>query len=384
VAQRPVTRTQAVDAAVTVGPRLAVAQADTAVALAALITARALPNPTLAASYTKDPPPYHTSLEIPVDFPWLRGPRVGSATAARTAAQYHYSFQRAAAALDADTTYTRALAARDRARLSRRNAQDADSLRRMAAVRRDAGDASDLDVELATVNAGQQANVAAADSLTYVSTLLDLQTVMGLVATEADVVPTDSLGAPTAGDGDGNVPVSSTLEVAAAEQTLNSAQLGATLQRRSVWGAPNVIVGVDWGDTSNPGGLPTIGLSLPIPLFSRGRGPILQAEAELQRARAELALARAEGSARLARSRRERDIALAKVNRDRILLASANRVESMSLTAYREGQSSLPNVLEAQRNARDILGQYIDDLAAAWIASAALRVYVLTPASARQ
>jgi len=383
-AQRPVTRAEAVDAAVTVGPRLAVAQADTAVALAALITARALPNPTLAASYTKDPPPYHTSLELPIDFPWLRGPRVGSAVAARTAAQYHYSFQRAAAALDADTTYTRALAAREHARLSRRNAQDADSLRRMAAVRSDAGDASDLDVELATVNAGQQANFAATDSLEYVSTLLDLQTVMGVVTTEAEIAPADSLGVPAAADGDERVQLSSTLEVAAAEQSLNSAQLGATLQRRSVWGAPSIIAGFDWGDNTNPGLLPNLGLSLPLPLFSRGRGPILQAEAELQRARAGLALARAEGAARIARTRRQRDIALAKVGRDRILLASANRVASMSLTAYREGQSSLPNVLEAQRNARDILGQYIDDLAAAWIASASLRVYVLTPASVRQ
>jgi cobalt-zinc-cadmium efflux system outer membrane protein len=383
-AQRPVTRAEAVDAAVTVGPRLAVAQADTAVALAALITARALPNPTLAASYTKDPPPYHTSLELPIDFPWLRGPRVGSAVAARTAAQYHYSFQRAAAALDADTTYTRALATREHARLSRRNAQDADSLRRMALVRRDAGDASDLDVELATVNAGQQANVAATDSLEYASTLLDLQTVMGVVTTEPEITPADSLGAPAATDGDERVQLSSTLEVAAAEQSLNSAQLGATLQRRSVWGALSIIAGFDWGDNTNPGLLPNFGISLPLPLFSRGRGPILQAEAELQRARAGLALARAEGAARIARARRQRDIALAKVGRDRILLTSANRVASMSLTAYREGQSSLPNVLEAQRNARDILGQYIDDLAAAWIASASLRVYVLTPASVRQ
>ena len=383
-AQRPVTRAEAVDAAVTVGPRLAVAQADTAVALAALITARALPNPTLAASYTKDPPPYHTSLELPIDFPWLRGPRVGSANAARVAAQYHYTFQRAAAALDADTTYTRALAAREHARLSRRNAQAADSLRRMAVLRRDAGDASDLDVELATVNAGQQANIAATDSLSYVSTLLDLQTVMGVVTTEAEVTPADSLGIPPVGARDDNVPVSSTLEVAAADQTLNSAQLAATLQRRSVWGALSVIGGFDWGDPTNPGLLPLIGISLPLPLFSRGRGPILQAEAELQRARAGLALARAEGAARIARARRERDISLAKVGRDRVLLASANRVASMSLTAYREGQSSLPNVLEAQRNARDILGQYIDDLAQAWIASAALRVYVLTPASVRQ
>jgi outer membrane protein TolC len=60
-------------------------------------------------------------------------------------------------------------------------------------------------------------------------------------------------------------------------------------------------------------------------------------------------------------------------------VASANRVAAMSLTAYREGASSLPNVLEAQRNARDVLAQYVDDLAAAWIASAVLRVATLTP-----
>ena len=58
------------------------------------------------------------------------------------------------------------------------------------------------------------------------------------------------------------------------------------------------------------------------------------------------------------------------------------RVAAMSLAAYREGASSLPNVLEAQRNAREILAQYVDDLASAWIATAALRVVTLTPAAA--
>src|SRR2546423_9187406 len=139
--QRPVTRAEAVDAAATVGPRLAVAQADTAVALAALITARALPNPTLAPSYTKDAPPYHSTLELPLHFPWLRGPRVGSAAAARGAAQYHYAFQRASAVLDADTTYTRALASREHARLSPRKAPGADSPRRAGGARRAARDA---------------------------------------------------------------------------------------------------------------------------------------------------------------------------------------------------------------------------------------------------
>ena len=67
--------------------------------------------------------------------------------------------------------------------------------------------------------------------------------------------------------------------------------------------------------------------------------------------------------------------------RDRILIASANRVAEMSLVAYREGASSLPNVLEAQRSAREILAQYLDDLTAAWIATAELRVFSLTPST---
>ena len=59
-----------------------------------------------------------------------------------------------------------------------------------------------------------------------------------------------------------------------------------------------------------------------------------------------------------------------------MLVESANRIAAMSLAAYREGAQGLAAVLEAQRNARDILSQYIDDLADAWIATATLR---LTP-----
>ena len=87
---------------------------------------------------------------------------------------------------------------------------------------------------------------------------------------------------------------------------------------------------------------------------------------------------------RIARATRERANALAKVGRDRLLVVSANRVASMSLTAYREGASSLPNVLEAQRNAREILAQYVQDLAAAWIATAILRAYTIPPSSTAQ
>ena len=53
----------------------------------------------------------------------------------------------------------------------------------------------------------------------------------------------------------------------------------------------------------------------------------------------------------------------------------------MALTAYREGASGLANVLEAQRAAREVLREYIDDLAAAWVATAELRVFSTPPTS---
>ena len=159
-AQQTVTRSDAIAAALSRGARLAVARADTAAARAQLATAGAFTNPSLAATYTKSVPQYHVTLDLPIDFPGVRGTRIQSAKASLLAAQYRFRFERAAIILDADTTYTHAQAALAHARLSRRNAADADSLLRMAVARRDAGDASELDVQLALVNAGQQENIA--------------------------------------------------------------------------------------------------------------------------------------------------------------------------------------------------------------------------------
>jgi cobalt-zinc-cadmium efflux system outer membrane protein len=375
IAQAPITRADAVNTAVERGPRLAVARADTAVATAALLTARALPNPTLNATYSAAVPNHHLTLDVPIDFPWLRQLRVRSAQLGLQAAQYRYQFARAMIALDADTTYTRAIASRERVALSRRNALDADSLLHMVERRRDAGDASDMDVELARVNAGQQANIATSDSLTWLSALLDLQAVLGLGGRQLEIRAVDSLTAPP----EAVMPTQATLNEAAAGVSLESAGLTSQLQRRSVWSSFTVIAGFEQGDPSQPGLLPTVGIGVGLPIFNRNRGPIAQADAERARAAADLLLAQVDARNQIAHASRERENALARVARDRIVVASAERVVAMSLTAYREGASSLPNVLQAQRTARDVLAQYIDDLALAWIATAELRVLATPP-----
>jgi len=372
-------RAEVIEIALARGARIGVARADTAIALAQLVTARAVPNPTFLATYSKSVPMYHYVVDLPIDFPWLRELRIQSAELGVDAASLRYQLARATVGLDADTTYTHAVAAQERVALSRRNAIDADSVLHMVQRRRDAGDASDMDVELARVFAGQQANNANADSLFLISTLLDLQGVLGMTTERLEIATADSLGTPP------EVPVlGRTLSEIAADVSVESATLSSRLQRRSVWSLPSISFGFENGDPDQPGLLPTFGLGIALPLFDRNRGPRAQADAERTRAIAEANLARVEARNLIAHALRSREIKAARVARTRTLLASAERVASMSLTAYREGASSLANVLEARRTAREVLGQYIDDLAAVWISTAQLRVLALQPLATRQ
>jgi cobalt-zinc-cadmium efflux system outer membrane protein len=449
-AQIPVTRAAAESAALAAGPRVALARADTAAARAAAIIARQLPNPSLSLQNTGAPPQRHIILDVPFDAPWVRGPRVGAANALRRASQLRFRSERAQALLEVDTTYTRALGAQARFRLSRQTARDADSLRKMTVSRRDAGDASDLDVDLATVTAGQQLNVAASDSLTYMSTLLTVQTLMGIPADSVAIVLVDSLrlgavdtgvllrqadsagvaasagmaiappsvptaaitlpsstpttaraganqpaaaqpgaaptapaaNAPTTGATTGPSVVGTTPSVAAAEANLLATELAITRERRSVFGITSFQVGVEWHDpTVDPPEnrkLTVLGLSLPLPLFNQNQGALAQAYAERDRARAELSAARLTARQRLMEALNELASLRARVARDQQLVVRADRVASKSLEAYREGASALPAVLEARRTAREVLGQYIDDLTALITLQAELRVLTQT------
>jgi cobalt-zinc-cadmium efflux system outer membrane protein len=397
-----VTRAEAERAALASGTRIALARADSAAALARVLTARALPNPSLAALYSKAVPTRHATLEIPVfDALWTRGPRVDQAKASARAARLLYASERLAAVVEIDTTYTRALAAHARFRLSRQTAREADSLRTMTITRRDAGDASDMDVDLSTIVAGQQFVVASNDSLTYMSALLTVQLLMGIPADSVAIVLADSLvltprdtvvarrtldeGAfsigvpPVAGPGNTRgVSLDSTPSVAAAEAALHAADLGVALQRRSAFTLPSLSVGVEWGDPDQPGVLPLFGFAVPIPLFNRNQGPIAEANAEKEKARVQLLATRLEARRRLIEGAREREVLIANIIRDRELVVRAQRITDKSLTAYREGASGLPAVLEARRSAREVLGQYIDDLAALLTVNTELRALTQT------
>src|SRR5216684_6151391 len=101
-AQQPVTREQAVAAALARGARAAFGRADTAAASGALHAARLYPNPTALGSYSRDVPHYHVTADLPLDLPWIRSARIGAAASARDAARYGFAFERAAIRFDVE------------------------------------------------------------------------------------------------------------------------------------------------------------------------------------------------------------------------------------------------------------------------------------------
>ncbi|MDQ2765707.1 MAG: TolC family protein, partial [Gemmatimonadota bacterium] len=321
-----ITRDSAVSLALAHGSRAAIARADTRAASARVRQAGMLANPLLSTSYSKAVPQYHASIDFPLDFLTLRGLRIASARSASEAAQLRLAFERAAIRLDVDTSYTIAAARRARAMLSLRNAADAESLLTVAAVRQGAGDASDLDVDVARINAGRARNTSAADSESAVSAVLELQQALGLaidaptvvIADSLDVPRVDSIGAGTA----------TSLSVAAAQRDLQASEQALALEHRNVWSGLAIQAGVENHDPTGAetGILPTVGISIPLPLFSQGQGSIAVAEAERDRARTALAAAQRESAARVLRARRDLAAASARVVRDRQLVETANRV----------------------------------------------------------
>ena len=78
--------------------------------------------------------------------------------------------------------------------------------------------------------------------------------------------------------------------------------------------------------------------------------------------------------------RRSRDLASLRVTQTRDVLASAERIASLTLIAYREGEVALSFVLEATRRARDLRDDYITALSDQVSSDAGVTLYsILVP-----
>lgn len=385
---RLVSRADAVASAMAKSARHTLARLDSASAFAQWRTARQYENPLLATSYSNAAPQAHVALDVPIDLPRQRGPRIAAARAMLGATTVRLGLADALLAFDTDTAYTRAQALGAQARLLVLTARDADSLVTLVRIRRDAGDASDLDVEIATVAAGQSTNLAVTAEANSATSLLRLQLLMGIAPDSMRIALADSINWSV-----GNLPVVSpptestergqALPVAAAALDLRAAEEQTRLERHRRLGTPAISFGVEAINPGGPGGLlPTVGVSLPLPLFNRNTATIARAQTELERGRVLLAQAELEQQTAVSIGYTDAVAARTRAERSLRLLASAERINALSLLAYREGATALVTVLEAQRTTRDARAQALDDLAAVQIAERVRQLLSLrTPTS---
>ncbi len=371
----PLGRADAIARALGAAPALRIAAADTAMAAGALLDARLLADPTLSTSWTKSVPRWHAEVEWPLGLFGSRGAATRAARAWRQVADVRWQVVLASVVTAVDTSYTRALEARDRAELSRLDADDATELLRIATARRDAGDASSFEVELARLESGRLAAAASSDSLAATGAMLDLQLAIG--TGDSAWTLSDSMAIPL-----GPPPASppAPLAVRSAQAALTAAGLDVAAARRARFPGINLLTGIEFGDPSGgeSGVLPVLGLSIPLPLYNRERGRVAMAEAGRDRADAELVSTRAEIASLMTRTRRAATVARDLLARDETLLASADQVVTMSRSAYREGESPLSAVIEARRTAREIRQAHLTHVADLLVADAVLR-FLATP-----
>ena len=131
---------------------------------------------------------------------------------------------------------------------------------------------------------------------------------------------------------------------------------------------------------SQPGILPTFGVGIGLPLFDRNRGAIAQAEAERDRASAELTLAQVEARNQIAHAiRAARNRAGARRARSTDRRQRRSRRDDVARGVSRRRRDVGERSRSAAEPRATVLAQYIDDLAAAWIATANLRVLAVSP-----
>ncbi|MGD8282360.1 MAG: ATP-binding protein, partial [Gemmatimonadota bacterium] len=247
-------------------PELDAAAADSSALAAALSGAEAFPNPLLALGYSRSAPRYHVEAELPLDYPWLRGPRIHSAAARATTGSFDAAVARARLAYVVEVAYGQALGAGALLALSEQATADGAELVRIAEAREAAGDAAALDVSVARMALDNLRSSLIADSLATADALIGLQALVGLPPDGAAIVPSDSLAALREPP---DSPEESALRLKSADSTVVAEQASLTFARRARLPAPALRFGFETGDPSGSesGILPTFGISIPIPLF---------------------------------------------------------------------------------------------------------------------
>ena len=383
------------------------AQAQLAVAVAQLQTAREFPNPALSLSTThintdgtgNGTPAGNRFLDRSYDSVTAlsqlleigkRGPRRTAAQAAQSAASAQRDDVRRLLLKAVSQAYVAALEAGEESSIL---AESAASLHReaaLAATRFAAGDIAATDQAQIEIIATQRELDAAAARQAATTALITLETILGDPAPDGHTRLADTL-ALLGGSAD-SLPAEAEArarpDIAAAEALVAKADADLVTQRRMV--IPDVTISAQY--ERNPPSAPNsagVGLTFPLPIWNRNGGAIRAARAARDLAQAQLDKTRTAALAEItsARSAYQTAIAQAGVYAHELSAKSAGVVKTVAF-AYERGGAALVELLAAERNANDIrlsaVRAQADAASAAFALTAALNLLEPAPVAATQ
>jgi cobalt-zinc-cadmium efflux system outer membrane protein len=384
-ADDPLTLERALELADQYSPQLRFAKAVTEGADAAIVTAKAYPNPefnTLAGHqyrrlFSAEPGLLqHYSVSQPVELPSLRKARISAAEQGRQSSEFGQLEARLGVRTAVKQAFYLVLRRRAEIELARENLHLVEDLRRRIQVQVNVGEAARLeltraDAELATaqtfVNSAQLRFLNAVASLrTAVSAPLPPNAdPRGALQISVHLPPLDVLQKEMLAHHPGLSLARS--EIERAQRALNT-EIALRKPQPSLY--------AEW-ERQPDLGFYRFGVSLPIPIWNRREGPISEAVAALNQARAYAELRRIELTAALERAYGQYEVASQQVaSYEKGVLKEAEAALQAAEAAFRFGERGIIEVLDAQRVLRTVRSDFLTaqyDLQAALIDVEGLR-----------
>jgi cobalt-zinc-cadmium efflux system outer membrane protein len=335
--------------AASVGPPVALAERQQAVARAEVEVAGALANPTVSVQTTKETSRFIAGGSLPLPLFGQRGKAVAAARADASVSEVEREVARLSARWSATSAWVDLWAAQRRSELLSLGSADAARLLQIARERFDAGAAPRLDVVRATADrARADAEAIAARALIDAAGAR----LLPWVGTESGALPRAAgTPAPPALPPLGALPVDAHPLLRRDRAQVQAAGAHLALEQRLRVPVPSAEVSVDYQDRTNENRTDVIGgLSFELPVLSLRGGAVGRARAQQAVAETELALERRQLLADLAEAYHTTSAAASRWKAlSEVALPAMEESRRMTEESYRQGRADIVRLLEAQR-----------------------------------
>jgi cobalt-zinc-cadmium efflux system outer membrane protein len=381
-AQQTIDLTTALRVAEVDNLELRAARLQRGLAVAGLMTARQMPNPTVTFSASRDAPHESALLDLPVELGGKRGKRISVAQEESRLTEVEISALARQIRRRTREAFFRALSALEQTAQAKAALDLATRIKNIVQQRFEAGDVAQLDIIQADVE------VARADADYQTAALSQRSAEVQLAALlNRNLAPPLTLTGRLA-----EIPSAPTLEALTALASSSNSDIQRTIQqlkteeRRLALAKAQRIpdltlqAGTDLNSPPDFQVGPRGQIGITVPIFYHGQGEVALSTAKLQLGRLTLQSQQMNVSAQVAASYFDYAAKshLAQQYRERILPESV-RLEKMAEESYQAGKHNLLMLIDAQRRLNDVRRAYLDSLFAGQSSFAILEEAVGAP-----